>query len=137
MINRELTKVLHKCLDNKVKEVHLIQLIESFIIEPHYHFRYQDYEMGDVHQGIISQSFRNKLDKDIKLSKKQYPKKVWKHVKFAKHHDYPINNRKHTELSIKTRCEKSFKNGRGFFLFKRNRTILDRLYFILYISRGW
>lgn len=135
MINNQLNTILHKHLDNKVKEKFIVDLIESFVIEKHYYFRFQDHERGDVHHGVISKSFKNKFDKTIKLNKKKYPKKIWKNIEFYKYNHYPIDN-EYTEISVRTRCTKSFRNGKGYFLFKRNQTILDRLYFILFISRN-
>ena len=85
MINKELNTLLHQCLDDKILEINLIELIESFIIEKHYYFRFQDHEQGEIHQGIISKSFKRKLHRKIMHSRNDYSKKIWRNIRFHPH----------------------------------------------------
>ena len=134
MINKELNKILHECLDDKIHEKYLVELIESFTIETHYYFTFRDHEIGEKHSGIISKSFQKKMSRRIKKSKKQYPKKIWKNIKFYKHNHIKIPRKQYyTEKSIRKRC---VKKNKGFFLYKRNQNIMDRVYYISFISRS-
>ena len=133
MINKELNTLLHQCLDDKILEINLIELIESFITEKHYYFRFQDHEQGEIHQGIISKSFKRKLHRKIMHSRNDYSKKIWRNIRFHPHNQIFMHN-KLCEKGIKMRCLKKHTLNNGFFLYKRKQNILDRLYYINFLS---
>jgi len=136
MINKQLNEILHECLDDKILEINIIEIIESFVIEKHYYFRFKDYEKGDLHQGIISKSFRRKFHYKIMYSRKKYSKKVWKNIRFSPYNRLILDPEdiKFSEKKIKHRCLNRHTLNNGYFLYKRNQNILDRLYYINFLS---
>ena len=126
IINKQFNDLLHHCLDDRIDETQIIDLIEEYCIEKTYHFYYVDDIKKSIHKGIIDLPLYNKLK--IGCKKHNFFKVIWQDIKFSVNHSYPFRDTFYNEQIVK---EKYFKTSSYVKIITREDNIIYRLYYFI------